>query len=481
MDTTAVTTTRDSDVTALRAAIDKSVRWPVLFFFTGAGFWLFVSLLAGFWADYRLSSPGGPESWAFLSYPRLQPAHMSMLIYGWGFNMAFGVMLWLMARLCRREEGGALTYVVAGKIWNILIALGVLGILLGKGTGVAWLEFPAWTWPALFLSYAIIAARLFALFLRREGGHTFISLWYMVTALFAFPWLLLTAWVMIHLVPGAAVMGPVVNQWYIGGLVHLFFIPVGLAVTYYLAPKVTGREIRDYRTANIAFWAVIGIGAWTGIRTLMGGPLPAWMPTVGGAASIAFVVPAIMVFRHIGGTLRGQRETVEQSATLRFVVAANWGFLLFALLAGAFSLLCLSRVTQLTEAEAGLSYAVLFGFFTLAMFAAVAFITPRLTECSWPSANTLRIQFWFMTFGVATIILASVAGGIAQGRGAYDYLGDWQAVVDAMLPFLRARLFAFALLLLLNILFLRQFALMMLRKGWEFGQATFLPERTSES
>ena len=37
------------------------------------------------------------------------------------------------------------------------------------------------------------------------------------------------------------------------------------------------------------------LGGWTGFQKYMGGPLPAWMPAVGGAAALLLVIPAVIV------------------------------------------------------------------------------------------------------------------------------------------------------------------------------------------
>ena len=100
----------------------------------------------------------------YISYGRLQPAHINTLVYGWGMQAALGVMLWLMARRSGQElKSGKSLLIVAGVFWNITISFGILAILMGKSTSMEWLEMPKFVWPVLltcFLCYAWPIARM---------------------------------------------------------------------------------------------------------------------------------------------------------------------------------------------------------------------------------------------------------------------------------------------------------------------------------
>ena len=86
-----------------RAEIDRSLRHPVMFFFTSGAAWLAVAILLGIISSAKLHSPDFLSGCSFLTYGRVQPAHMNALIYGWGCQAAFGSLVWLMARLSRQE------------------------------------------------------------------------------------------------------------------------------------------------------------------------------------------------------------------------------------------------------------------------------------------------------------------------------------------------------------------------------------------
>ena len=63
-----------------RAAIDRSVKGPVLFLFLNAAFWLMAATLLGFLAAVKLVKPDFLGNAEFLTYGRVQPAHLSSLV-----------------------------------------------------------------------------------------------------------------------------------------------------------------------------------------------------------------------------------------------------------------------------------------------------------------------------------------------------------------------------------------------------------------
>jgi len=62
--------------------------------------------------------------------------------------------------------------------------------------------------------------------------------------------------------------------------VSLWLLPIALAAAYYLVPKLSGRTLNNYHYAPHGFWTLIFFAAWNGARHLVGGPVPAWIPTL---------------------------------------------------------------------------------------------------------------------------------------------------------------------------------------------------------
>ncbi|MCE9519639.1 MAG: cbb3-type cytochrome c oxidase subunit I, partial [Verrucomicrobia bacterium] len=304
-----------SDDSLRRAAIDRSVKWPVLFLFANAAMWLLAATLMGLLSSIKLYAPefldGAWLSW--LNYGRLQPAHMNALIYGWAMQAGLGVAIWLVARRTGTVlQRGAGTLVTAGVFWNIGVTLGVVGIFSGSGTSLQWLEFPVWVWPLMLTAFLMIAWRLVAMFLAAPRSEGFqISTWYIIGACFWFPWIYLTANLYLNCWSLNAPLGAIgagINAWYVSTLILLVFAPLGLGASYYFIPKITGQPIASTQLATLGFWGLAILGGWTGFQKYMGGPLPAWMPAVGGAAALLLVIPAVIVALNHHLTTSGQHS-----------------------------------------------------------------------------------------------------------------------------------------------------------------------------
>ena len=168
------------------AVIDASIKVPVLFFLYAAAAWLVTASVLGFIAAAQLVQPAFLADYAWTTHGRIVPLARNALIYGWGFNAAFAVLIWMVARLCRTPAPKWGTTLVGGLFWNVGIKLGLTGIIIGQSTGHVLLEMPGYAAAVMFVSYGIIGAGVAIIFSRRREGSMFASQWYGLTALFWF-------------------------------------------------------------------------------------------------------------------------------------------------------------------------------------------------------------------------------------------------------------------------------------------------------
>lgn len=471
METTDTTSSADS---LRRAAIDRSVKRPVLFLYANAALWLLASTVLGLIASIKLYAPSFLDSeWLwFLNYARVQPAHVDTLIYGWGMQAGLGTMIWLMARRSGRElRRGAGTIITATVFWNVALTLGVLGIFAGESTSMEMLEFPRFVWPIFLISFMMISVRLVGLFAQSQKGEGFmVTSWYLLAASFWFPWVFFTTNLVLHCF-GTSLNGAIaagVDAWYISTLLLLFFVPVGLGACYYFIPKITGQPIYSAQFANIGFWGLAALGGWTGLQKYMGGPLPTWMPGLSGAAMIFLLVPAGIVGLNFHMSVRGQRDKIQSSPTLRFVFVGSFSYLVLTAIGAVLGTFWSGALMQFTHAEYGYNVLAVYGFFSMTMFGAIYYIVPRLSGCEWLSARLIRNHFWFSVYGISALIVCMLIGGLAQGASA-NAAGNWDASfygpVENSQGFLIGRTVAWAFILWSNGWFFLHLVLMVLGLG----------------
>lgn len=470
----AIPTTTDQDA-LLRAGIDRSLRHPVMFFMTSGAAWLAVSIILGIIASAKVHSPEFLSGCSWLNYGRVFPAHINAFIYGWGFQAAFAVIIWMMARLSRKECTAPGLILTAGHVWNLVVTAGVIGILSGNGTGMPWMEFPAFTWPVLLVTYFAIVIWSFIQFRVRPEGHVYISQWYILAAVVWFPWVFLTANTLLHCLPGHPVMAAGINAWYKSALIFLFFTPVALGAAYYLAPKITGRSVHSYSLAKLGFWSLAIIAPWAGMQKLAGAPIPYFLPYVGAAATVLLFVPAIAASINLLRTLLSNPETLSASPSLRFTAAGISGLVILAFAAVVLNLPETTLpLTQFSLSGYGFEILALYGFFSFVMFGAVYFIVPRVTRREWLSRRLITVHFLFSVYGIITVALVALFGGLQQGIGQENWQQPWQDAATRAYPYAVATTIAWCFILFSNVFFFLHLTLMWLRLGRRSSHPTLL-------
>lgn len=477
------TNSRDQDA-KLRADIDRSLRHPVMFFLTSGAFWLAVSIFLGVIASMKVHSPGFLSSWSWLTYGRVFPAHINALVYGWGMQAAFAMLIWLMARLSRKQCTMAGTILTAGHVWNVGVLLGVIGILIGHSTGMPWMEFPSFAWPVLLLSYFAIVVGSFIQFRVQSPGHVYISQWYLMAAMLWFPWVFATANTLLHAIPGHPVMAVGINAWFRSSMIFLFFTPVALGTAYYLAPKVSGRPVYSYSLAKFGFWTLAIVAPWAGMQKLAGAPIPYFLPYVGAAATALMFVPASAAALNTVRTMLSNPETLSTSPSLRFTTAGIAGLILLAVAAVVLNLPGSSlSLTQFSLSGYGFEILAIYGFFTLVMFGGTYFVVPRVTRREWISQRLIKLHFLFSVYGIVTVALVAMFGGLQQGMGQEDWQqGSWmQGAGKSAFPYAVAITFSWCLILFSNVFFLLHLVLMWLGLGRRSTHPTLFTHHHSSS
>lgn len=456
-----------------RAAIDRSARYPVMFFFTSAAAWLLFATVMGFVSSLKLRNPELWDGCAFMGYGRLFPVHFNTLVYGWAMQAGIGVMLWLMARLTRSRIEHPVALIVAGHIWNAGLAVAVVAIWAGAGRSIPLLDFPGWLWPVFAVSYAMTVVWLIPMFQGRRNTLFYISELYLVGAAVWFPWIFLTANLLINR-GSAPVMGAGVNAWYLSNLLYFWMVPIALAVAYYIIPKIAGRPIYSYPLAQGGFWLLAVLAGWTGFSRYMGGPFPAWMPAVSGAASIFILLAVVATVANLLLTLEGRTKLWSFSPSLRFTVMGMLMLAVWAVLSAMGSTFVFGRNLQFTHFTAGLDMLAIYGFFSMTMFGAFYFIVPRITASEWPSGARIRTHFWYSTYGIITIIAVTLVGGIAQGGDLAVWDRTFSVSFVNSAAYIVGRCLAWVLITWANLVFLHQLALMFLGKGRKTSGPTLI-------
>jgi cytochrome c oxidase cbb3-type subunit 1 len=474
--------------------IDASLRVPLLALFGGAAFWLVVSSVLAMIASIKFHAPDFVAHCPWLTYGRVQPAADDALLYGFCIPAGLGVALWLFAQLGQAPLRGAIVPAVAAKLWHLGVLVGLAGILSGNSTGFAWLEFPRAGSVILFFAYLLLALWAMMNFAARRERALYPSHWFLVAAVFWFPWIYSTANLFLVAWPVRGVVQAIIGWWFAGNLLFVWLALVGIGTAFYFLPKFSGRPLQSYYLALFAFWTLILFGTWCGIPP--GAPVPAWMPVLSSFAAVLTVVPVLAVAAIAWQTSRGgsdapslecggdapvaapapagraapmpadglvQQDKATRASHLPYGDGASppRGFIRFGLLSFVLSSLMLiamacpriSRVTEFTWFGPAQTQLQLYGFFAMTMFGAIYYLLPRAVGFELPFPKLARLHFWISVPGVVLLVLPLAIGGVEQGMKLNNLNLTFMDATKAMLPFLRTSTIGLLLILLGNSLF----------------------------
>ena len=458
------------------AAIDASARGPVLFFFGNGILWLLLSTALGLIASLQLMAPGVFGDVPFLSYGRIWPAYMNALGYGWASLAGMGAAIWLMARLCRSVVRMPGVLIGGAIFWQIGLTVGIISILAGKTTALEGLEIPRSSAALMLFGYLLVGLWGVLLFGFRRQTVAYISVWYALAALMWFPWTFAIGHFATALPAVQGVMQNVIAAWATQNFLNVFLTAIGLAVAYYLIPKVINRPVHSYHLATIGFWSFIFCSGLTGIVRLSGGPVPAWLVTFSIAANILLLVQIVTVASNLVLTMRGQYHMVYHSPTIRFTFFAVIAFLLASVLGLFSSLRSVDRVLHFTQFQNAQTHLVIYAFFSMAIFGAIYYILPRLVGCEWLSSTMISLHFWGSAYGGGMMIALLLFSGIASGLSFVDPAATFAQAMEIDSVYRPGRLIAWALVSVGHLIFGVHFLLMLLRIGQPGGEPTlFVP------
>lgn len=432
-------------------AADTAGRWPLLLLLASGLVWLVISGVLALIASIQLHTPSFMSDCEWFTHGRITALAETSFVYGWAANAGLCIALWVLARLGGSTLRAQNWTVIGTLFWNTGIALGLAGIATGDATSFALLEMPRYVQPLMVVAYIAIGISGVLAWSGRRTDGTYASHWYAVAALFLFPWLLIAAQTMLLWSPVRGVLQPVVDGWFVQAAFSLWLAPLALAGVYYVVPKITGRTLPSYEFAPLGFWTLLFVGALTGGRHLIGGPVPAWIPTLANAACCMVLFHYIVVALNLRGSLTGG------GVSLKFISFGLVAYIVVALLDAVTSFRGVALHTQFTYVATAQQQLALYGAISMLLFGSIYFALPRLTGRAWTSAALIRGHVVISMAGILLLVVSLAAAGWAQGHDLNDAKISFAAIAEHTRPWLLAVSAAQTLLLIGNILLLVNF------------------------
>jgi cytochrome c oxidase cbb3-type subunit I len=111
--------TADLQLNRVAAGNGSVLRGPILLFFVSGLFWLLIAVALWILSTFQVTDPFSPLVFpdvAWLTYGRVYPVAMDLLVYGWASMIGVGTAIWILNSMAKNPFSGGYLPLLAGII-----------------------------------------------------------------------------------------------------------------------------------------------------------------------------------------------------------------------------------------------------------------------------------------------------------------------------------------------------------------------------
>ena len=378
--------------------------------------WLVVAITLGLVQALEFIAPDIFRGVPWLVFPRIRQVHVNGLAFGWLSMAMVAGWYYIVPRLTKSPIHSERLGNIVMLLWNLALAVGLVGILLGYTQAREYAEL---AWPidiAVMVVLILTAYNLLRTIAARTAEHLYVSLWYIMGSLIWFP-IVYAIGNVIWAPPTGSLMGlnDAIWAWFYGhNILGLWFTTGTVALTYYIVPKEIKRPLYSYTLALIAFWFLAFFYTAVGAHHILQSPIPEWLKTVAVITSMGMLIPVFAFSINIFMTMRGSWRDLHYSIPLRFAVTGAGFYLLTSIQGSTQALRGFNVFIHFTNYSVAHAHLALLGFVAFTLFGTVYYIFPRISENELYSERLAWIHWWLTFGGFLAFFLVLTAAGLVQ-------------------------------------------------------------------
>ena len=365
----------------------------------------------------KLSVPGLFDSTSFLSYGRLRPATMSLLVYGFGGTLTQAIAYYLTPRLAGASLHNERLARLNGYAYSGVVAAGAIFVALTGSAGDELAEFPLLFDIAMSATLLVPAWLVTRTVLNRteEGMH--VSLLYVLGAVWWYP-----ALYIVGSVGGAVGTANLLQTSFVSaGMLTLALPSAAVGAAFYVAVKETGNPLYSAALARAAFWTLAGTALVATPARFAAGPAPAWLETIAAVMSLGLAISALAVFTTLMLTMSGSWDGEHTTLPLKLILSGAGAYAFLMVLAGLQGFRSIGAVVGLTTWHEGIAIGVAFVAVPLLGLGFILHAFPRIVGRavfrSDVASRGLRLAMWAGCTTALALILAGVITGLSWNFG----------------------------------------------------------------
>jgi cbb3-type cytochrome c oxidase subunit I len=362
-------------------------------------------------------------------------------MFAWLSGGMMGLWMYIVPQLTGRklwsEALGNLTMV----LWNLALAVGVVGILNAYTQSREYAEFIWIIDVSVMLVLILNLINFYKTIGHRTEPKLYVSLWYITGTLIWMPLLYFIGNVMWNPPTGALTgINDTIFNWFYGhNVLGLWFTTGLLPVIYYIVPRETRTPLYSHFLSLIAFWGIIFFYTGVGAHHLEWAPIPYWLKTIAVAESIGMVLPVIAFMMNIYLTMRGNWNRFFTSIPLRYVITGWIAYFLVSYQGSHQALRSINLITHFTQYVPGHAHLALLFFAASTVMGGMYYVIPRIYNCKLFSRKLANVQYALYVIGFTFFFTGFMLTGLVQGTSwLHEGLPVW-AVLPGLTPYMALR------------------------------------------
>jgi cytochrome c oxidase cbb3-type subunit I/II len=400
---------------------DRPVRW----FLVATVAWALLSAALGCVLTLLLVLPklfyelGEPAQ--HLSFGRLYPTQMQILLYGFIGNGFFAFLYFAVQRLTTARLALPTFALLHWFVWQTMTVGAVITsiTLQNQGRWFGWMVWPldllliaSW-WLLLTPSIAITIAR------RTPGSRISPPLWFALASMLAVPVLQLVnnlSFVFNSAETSSAYVGvqDMMVQWWTGrGMASFWMTVPAVAVLYYLVPRLAGGRLFSYRLTVLHFWSIALLGCWGGNFQWHLTALPEWADSLAMFAGLFLWLGCLAGAYNLWRSLPKSVNRAARSTSLRLTTASVICYAIYSLDSLWMSFKGSASSAQFTDWSSGNLLLAILGVSGLSLIAFSLTVFPSLFAVNADDRRGSWLR-WLAVEGAAIQVIALYVAGQVQ-------------------------------------------------------------------
>lgn len=402
------------------------------FFMFSAIAWIVIGMGLGLLGSLEFSFPDLTKGVAQLAFPRIRPAHVNTVAFGWLSMANIGCALFMIPALCKTKLFSEKLANFSCYLWNFAITAGIFTLVNGYTEGREYAEYREFIDITLVIALGALSYNLFRTVLNRTVKKLYVSVWYIMGAFFWMPWIYIVGNRTFVALEG---LNDGILGWFYGhNILGMWFTVLGVGIAYYMLPKMTNKPIWSHSLSMLGFWTIAFFYAPTGTHHLLQSPVPEWLKALAVIFSAALVIPVITVLTNFYMTLKGSWWMVTTNMPLRFVTAGAFWYLVTCIQGPFQATRGVNWYIHFTQWVVGHAHVALLGTFTFFVIGALYYGLQRLTGRKIYSVRLVKWHFWLLLIGFFLFFASLTIGGLQQSVGwALGYpVNQWSLIMPPM-------------------------------------------------